>query len=209
MITNFLLPGVILGLTAGLSPGPLLTLVISETLMHGKKNGIKVALAPLFTDIPIILTTILIFSQLKGLKTILGVISIFGGIFLIYLGYKNLRVNKNNFEIKKTKTKSLHKGIFVNALNPHPYVFWFSVGGSFLVKSNFWAGGLFLLSFYLLLIGSKVGIAVITDKSKTMLKSQYFIWLVRILGTLLFLYAIILIKDGITYFQTSFLVSYM
>jgi threonine/homoserine/homoserine lactone efflux protein len=32
MSINFLLPGIILGLTAGLSPGPLLTLVISETL---------------------------------------------------------------------------------------------------------------------------------------------------------------------------------
>ena len=200
MITDFLLPGVVFGLTAGLSPGPLLTLVISETLMWGRKSGIKVALAPLFTDIPIILITILIFSHLKGLDTILGTISIFGGIFLVYLGYQNLRINETNFEIKKTKMRSLHKGIFVNALNPHPYIFWFSVGGPFLIKDDLWASGSFLLGFYLFLIGSKVGIAVIADRGKTVLKSHYFIWSVRILGILLFIYAIILIRDGIACF---------
>ena len=43
---DFLTIGAALGLSAGLAPGPLLTLVISETLQHGVKSGVKVALAP-------------------------------------------------------------------------------------------------------------------------------------------------------------------
>ena len=39
-----LLFGIVFGLAAGLSPGPLITLVVSETLKNGKKEGIKVAI---------------------------------------------------------------------------------------------------------------------------------------------------------------------
>lgn len=55
-IFTFLISGIIFGLSAGISPGPLLALVISETLKFGRKEGIKVAIAPLITDIPISLS---------------------------------------------------------------------------------------------------------------------------------------------------------
>ena len=44
MITA-LTSGLILGLPAGLVPGPLLALVITQSLKHNMKEGIKVALA--------------------------------------------------------------------------------------------------------------------------------------------------------------------
>ena len=46
--------GVVFGLAAGLMPGPLLALVIQQTLRHGPGEGIKVAAAPLLTDLPIV-----------------------------------------------------------------------------------------------------------------------------------------------------------
>ena len=45
--------GILLGLSAGFAPGPLLTLVIAQTLKHNVREGIKVALAPLISDFPI------------------------------------------------------------------------------------------------------------------------------------------------------------
>jgi threonine/homoserine/homoserine lactone efflux protein len=199
MSINFLLPGIILGLTAGLSPGPLLTLVISETLVYGWKNGIKVSLAPLFTDIPIIITTFIVFNYLKSSDIILAFISIAGGIFLIYLGFENLKINIGKFNTKGTNTHSLRKAIIANVLSPHPYIFWMSVGGSFIVKGNIIESSLFLLGFYLLLIGSKISVALITYKSKILLESKYFVIIIRILGFILFGFSIILIKNGILY----------
>ena len=61
---SFLFSGVVFGLSAGLSPGPLLTLVISETLKHNAKEGIKVSIAPILTDLPIVMITILVLSRL-------------------------------------------------------------------------------------------------------------------------------------------------
>ena len=55
-ILKFASLGGFLGLTAGISPGPLLTIVISETLKHGRKEGFKVAVSPLFTDVLIVVS---------------------------------------------------------------------------------------------------------------------------------------------------------
>ena len=46
----------VLGLAAGFAPGPLLVLVISETLQHSTRAGIKVAFAPVITDLAIVFT---------------------------------------------------------------------------------------------------------------------------------------------------------
>ena len=81
---EFLLVGISLGLTSGMSPGPLLTLVISETLNHGLKAGIKVALAILITDIPMIIIVFYTALTVVDFRIGLGVLSIMGGFFLFY-----------------------------------------------------------------------------------------------------------------------------
>ena len=55
---NYLLSGALLSLSAGFSPRPLLTLVISEPLQHSARASVKVALAPILTDLPIISLTL-------------------------------------------------------------------------------------------------------------------------------------------------------
>jgi threonine/homoserine/homoserine lactone efflux protein len=76
---SYLTIGTLLGLSAGFTPGPLLTLVISETLQHDAKAGVKVALAPIATDLPIIILTVFILGRLSNFQAILGAISLAGG----------------------------------------------------------------------------------------------------------------------------------
>ncbi|MES9860524.1 MAG: hypothetical protein ABW157_19515 [Candidatus Thiodiazotropha sp. LLP2] len=75
--------GIVLGLSAGFSPGPLLTLVISETLQHDIRAGIKVAVAPIITDLPIIIFSLFIINEISGLYNILGLISLLVGWTLL------------------------------------------------------------------------------------------------------------------------------
>jgi uncharacterized membrane protein YdcZ (DUF606 family) len=56
---------------------------------------------------------------------------------------------------------------------------------------------LFILGFYSLLIGSKIGIALTVEKSKTFLKSKHYLYIVRALGAALILFALIFAKDGL------------
>ena len=104
---NFLAVGMILGLSAGFAPGPLLTLVISETLQHDIKSGIKVALAPIITDLPIIILTLFILSELSDFHSILGIISLTGGFFILFMGYQSYHAKGLELNLEEKKPKSL------------------------------------------------------------------------------------------------------
>jgi threonine/homoserine/homoserine lactone efflux protein len=197
---SFLAAGTILGLSAGFAPGPLLALVISETLQHDIKAGIKVALAPILTDLPIIIFTLFIIVKLSGFNQVLGVISIIGGSFILYLGIKNIKTKEVRIDITASTPRSLQKGILVNALSPHPYLFWFSVGGPTTIKAM--ALGLpaaisFILSFYVLLVGSKIVLAILVGKSRSFLLGNKYIFTMRLLGLILIILAGFLFQDGL------------
>ena len=115
-------------------PGRLWPLVISQTLKHGIREGAKVAMAPLITDLPIILVSLLVLTRLTDFKTVLGVISIIGGIFVAYLAYGNFRPPRPKEEAGRAAPQSLAKGVAANALSPHPYLFWLTVGGPVIVR---------------------------------------------------------------------------
>ena len=60
----YALLGFSLGLSAGLAPGPLLALVIQRSLHGGLTSGLRVALAPLITDLPIVILALLLVGRL-------------------------------------------------------------------------------------------------------------------------------------------------
>jgi threonine/homoserine/homoserine lactone efflux protein len=195
----------LLGLS-GLIPGPLLTLVISETLKNGTKEGIKVAVSPLITDLPIILVTILVVSRIANIDYLLGLIAFGGSLFLIYLGYESISFRGINRDVPD-QASVIKKGVIANFLNPSPYVFWFTIGSPTIIKAakeSLMFVALFLIVFYSVLIGSKVLIAAITGKSRHFLNSRFYLYLIRFLGVVLFLFALYFIKSGISYFSFSF-----
>lgn len=197
---SFLTIGTALGLSAGFAPGPLLTLVISETLQHDIKAGIKVALAPILTDLPIIILTVFILSKLSNFHEILGAVTILGGCFVLYMGYEGLCTKGMELCLVKQKPKSLIKGALTNALSPHPYLFWFSVGAPTMTKAiNLGASApaAFIIGFYGFLIGSKIFLAVLVGKSKTFLSGTTYIYTMRALGSVLCLLALFLLYDGL------------
>ena len=186
-MVNFLAIGSILGLSAGFAPGPLLALVISETLQHNIKAGFKVALAPIITDLPIIILTLFILVKLSNFHNVLGIISCMGGFFVLYLGYQSIRTKGIELRSQGIRPNSLTKGILANVLNPHPYLFWFSVGAPTVTKAmnqGIFAPLAFIGSFYALLVGSKIVIALLVGKSRSFLAGNAYIYIMRFLGLL-------------------------
>jgi threonine/homoserine/homoserine lactone efflux protein len=200
---TFLISGVIFGLSAGLTPGPILTLVIFQTLAHGIKEGVKVALAPLLTDVPIVIVSLLVLARMSHMKTVMGLLSIFGGIYLFYLAYESIRFKGADLNKTTAKPQSIRKGVMANFLNPNPYMFWISIGGPLVLKAShvhFTASLMFIVPFYALLVGSKCMVAVIFGNSRELLKSNHYIFTIRALGCLLVVFGILFFRDGLKYF---------
>jgi threonine/homoserine/homoserine lactone efflux protein len=197
---HFLTIGAALGLSAGLAPGPLLTLVISETLQHGVKPGVKVALAPVITDLPIILLASFTLAKLSNFHDVLGVFSLGGGLFLLFMGYDTMHPKRLALNTHARKPRSLAKGVLANVLNPHPYLFWFSVGAPTIVKgmeTSSMAPLAFISGFYTLLVGSKVLLAILVGKSTSFLEGNVYLYTMRLLGLALCVLAFVLFRDGL------------
>ena len=191
-----LLLGISLGFSAGIAPGPLMTLVLAVTLRSGFWPGLRVAISPLITDGPIILSTILVVSALPaGARDALTVA---GGFFVAYLGIEAIRTAHDpgpRRAAPPAARQDLIRGAMVNALNPHPWLFWIGVGAP--VVTAAWEAaparaGAFLLGFYALLIGSKVGLAALAAAGRSRLSERGYRRLAVISGALLLANGILL-----------------
>ncbi len=193
----FVLAGLLLGLSGGLSPGPLLTLVVNETLRHGVRAGIWVAVAPLLTDLPIIGATALLLQPLANHQVPLALINLGGGLYLAWLGLQSIRFQGT--DIKSIPGSSaLQRGVIANFLNPTPYLFWLAVGTPTLLdawKQGWTAAAGFITAFYMLLVGSKVLLAVGLGYWGGMLQSGSYIAVIRGLGLLLLGYALLFLTE--------------
>lgn len=192
--------GAFFGLAAGITPGPLLTLVITETLRHNRKEGIKIAIAPLITDLPIIILTSVIFSRLAQFNIILSIISFMGGLYFVYLGYETIKTKGLDVDLENLHPDSLKKGIAANLLNPNPYVFWLTVGIPNAFKAynvSLITAILYFMLFYIMLTGSKICVAFLVERSKTFLNNRAYRITMQLLGAALFIFAVFFFYDGI------------
>lgn len=199
VITSFV-SGCVLGATAGFSPGPLLTLVISETLTGGTRAGMRVACAPLITDLPIIALCVGALATVAGSTAILGAVSLGGAAFLLFLARQTWHARPPALDGPPVRSRSLLKGIATNLLSPHPYLFWIAVGAPILVQG--WQNGpaapaLFLAGFYLALIGAKLGVAALVGRSRSFLAGRAYRALLRSLAVALAVFAAFFVRDGL------------
>ncbi|MFU2210920.1 LysE family transporter [Solidesulfovibrio sp. C21] len=190
-----------LGLSAGLSPGPLLSLVLTQTLTHGPAEGVKVGLAPLITDAPIIIGAWLAVSAAHGAPTVLGLLSLAGACLLVRYGIECLQAPPPNAGKPDTAPKSLWRGVAANFTNPHPYLFWTTVGVPMLIeaaRSGTAAVVTFLGVFYAAIVGAKSMAAVLAGRFRRFLGSRAYRLLMAVLGLSLFYFAFTFARDGLS-----------
>ncbi len=131
---------------------------------------------------------------------VIGTISLFGACYLFYLGIENLKAKTHEFEVELSEENALRKGVTTNLLNPSPYLFWLTIGGPTILRSlaiHFVLSLIFVLGFYGVFIGSNLVIVSIVEKSKSFVKSTYYLYTVRTLGIALIIFALLFIRDGL------------
>jgi threonine/homoserine/homoserine lactone efflux protein len=190
-----------LGLAAGLAPGPLLALVLAQSIRYGTREGLKVAAAPLITDVPIVILSVALVGAAASAATgLLGAISLAGAIFVAYLGIESLRTTGVEAGRPDEAPRSWARGATVNVLSPHPYLFWITVGAPVLLLA--WeegplAAAAFLAGFYACLVGAKMVLAVVAGRSGGRLRGGAYRAVMAVLGGLLLLFAFRLGIEGL------------
>ena len=190
-MSEYILSALIFGLTAGLQPGPLTILVVQQTLERGLISGIKVSFAPVITDGPIIFAVVMVLSQFKDISLFLGLLSLVGGLYLLVLCMQILRTKVLSFSASNGSNSSLLTAIKVNFLSPNPYLFWFTVGGTFIARGTTNEAITFVVVFLGSLVLSKMVIALLAFNFREILSGVGYLWVMRTLGLALGVFAIL------------------
>ncbi|MBO3748115.1 LysE family transporter [Streptosporangiaceae bacterium NEAU-GS5] len=170
-----LLLGLGLGLGAGVAPGALLGLVITASLRDGFPAGARLACVPLFSDLPVVLLTVTAVGALPDV--LLRVLSVAGGLYVAYLGVTGvLQARTARPPASDARPPSsaweLAKGVLVNLLNPHPWLFWTAVGAPIVLAAHGAAKAWFVAGFYAVLVASKIALAALIGAGRHRLGSR-------------------------------------
>lgn len=191
----YLLNGAGLGLTAGLSPGPLMTLLLAESLRGGWPAGFRVSIAPLVTDSVLVGLALLVAAPLPPWG--IAVISVVGGAILMWMGWSTIRSRPaepmaggepSPSEASATGNP-LGKAIATNILNPQAFLFWLTVGGPVL-RGSFEQSGvtgplIFMGAFFAVMISINFVLAFSISRGRHLLKGAGYQWTLRGAGLIL------------------------
>ncbi len=152
-----LLVGISYALSAGLQPGPLQAFFIAKVAEGGWRRALPAAFAPLLSDGPIALVSLLLLQALPvSFRSWLGLA---GGIVLLvfaWTAFKNSRRDQPPPAADPASTpNTIGQAALINLLNPNPYLGWSLVMGPAVLAA--WEAGpgmalALLLSFYITLI---------------------------------------------------------
>ncbi len=114
----------IIALSGALMPGPLLTVTISESIKRGKWTGIFLIIGHGILELGLILLILAGFGHFFKINTVDGIISLLGGVILIWMGWDTIRKTKGlslSYNLGNPSDSSyvpILTGIFASISNP-------------------------------------------------------------------------------------------
>ena len=208
IVISLALAGASLGVIEGIKPGPLLTMVIRETLSGGLRAGLWTAAAPIFTDGPLIIISLLAAAFLAEHQSLLFVVTLAGAAFLAHMGIACFSLDPPNIdEHYPTPTGSFLRGIATNLLNPNVYVFWFLIGGPLMasaVQQEFLAPIAYAGTFLITIMLTKAMIAYAFHRASGQISPTTYRGMLALCGVAMLCFSAKFVWDGYNMGTTLF-----
>ena len=186
-----------LGITAGLKPGPLGIYVIHQTLLHGARSGLLASFAPFVSDGPIILGSFLLVNSFKRFDIFITLISVLGALYIAFIAIR-LIIATPVTQQPVTAPSSFLTAVKINLLNPAPYIFWSTVGGTYLLQNDLADAALFAILFLATLSITKFVMALSIKTLGDRFSDRFISYVLKILAILLMIFAFRLFISALT-----------
>jgi threonine/homoserine/homoserine lactone efflux protein len=150
--------GIVLGLSLGVPPGPVNAAIAAATSRRSYVDGIKVGLGAMTSDFTYLILTVIGVAVLLTGSLARNVISVVGGLILLYYAYSTLKSYRATAEgsgNEKAGSPYL-TGLFLAMTNPMGIVWWVTAGAAFVAMFNVFG----VIGFMLGLFGWICGFSV-------------------------------------------------
>ncbi len=196
-----LLTGLGIGLAAGVSPGPLLVLVVTSSLRGGLRSGAAVAMAPLLSDVVVVAVVLAALDRMP--VGALGWLGVVGGVVVAAVGLQTIREARTATLSAPARTpgpssRALARGVVVNLVSPHPWISWVTVLGPLTLtawRSAPVGGAALVAGFYATLVGSKLVLAALVSRGRHRLSDATYRRSVTVAGVVLLVLAGVMVAE--------------
>ena len=179
--------GLAFGFQGSVSPGPLQTIIISETLSNGVKSSWRAAIIPPLTD-PFALAVAL-FVVANVPNVMLAAIAFFGAGLLLRFAYLQFKTTEDDFAFQRKERASFWTIWATNFLNPNLWIFSFSINAfqinEFYRDSGFGVAATYLLTFFASISFFNLATAFLVAGLRRAFNAKQLVRINRVLGAFL------------------------
>lgn len=147
-VSQIFFGSLLVAFTGALMPGPMLTLVISSVAQKGFWTSVFIVIGHSVLELLIVAGFYLGILKYLDNPLVIKIISITGGTFLVYMAVsiivsvarKKVKLDLDSKKIAQnlgTKNSFIiaGKGVLISLANPYWYIWWLTIGASFMIKS--------------------------------------------------------------------------
>lgn len=191
---HILFLSIIMGLALAMPVGPVTIAMSQRTLKFGASQGITIGLGASSADLLYMLALLLGIIQILQHAILLHIVGILGALVLCWFAYQAITShpsNKNNKVSAKSLFACYKNGFLIAALSPFSILFWASMAAQLAnLTHNTWSGAaLAMLGLLIGLMGWVISFNSMLHITRHRLSETAMLWLNRIGGVLLFLFA--------------------
>jgi len=203
MIIKVILGGMSAGLIMTFMTGPAFFALIRTSIQKGFLSGALFALGVFMADAFFVTTTFLGASLIALAESNQKYIAVFGGLFIIGIGYQYLtkKVEQEEKEEDITVSSKLKntgyffKGLLMNLLNPGMLFYWIGLVSYLGTNSDYTNEDikLFIFCSMITVLSTDLAKAYFASKVRHLFSNTVIQWMNRIVGTALIIFAIVMI----------------
>lgn len=200
------------GFSGAMMPGPLLTVVISESARWGFIRGLLLVLGHAVAELFIVVALSRGLNKLLKRNLVAGLIGVVGGAFLLWMGYSiaesawrgTLSLNLASGREGGVRLGPIVTGILVSVSNPYWLLWWATVGASYVLLS-LKHGPLGLGGFYIGHISSDLSwyslVAFVVSSGKEILSQSIYRGVLLVCSLFLIALSLYFIYSGIDFLR--------
>ena len=131
----------LIGFTGAMMPGPVTTLIVTETARRGFIAGPLITIGHALLELAMVLALVFGLGDLLKQNAVAGTIGLLGGLFLLWMGFDIVRSawqGKVSFDTTRDVSASssgnpIIAGILTSVANPYWILWWATVGAAYLI----------------------------------------------------------------------------
>ena len=198
------LKGIALGFALALSVGPIIFIIIKQSLNTGHKGGFSFVAGVWVSDILLVVLSNTLSAAVSLLDTHEKIVGCLGGLFLVGMGvyfavFKKVKLqDPEKAEVrfrKRDMARVFASGFIINTLNPGVIFFWL-VNAALLALDHTIKERIVIFSVCLLInMSADVGKVLMAGKLRSKLTERTLSVVNKISGTLLIIFGVVLACD--------------